>query len=40
MTKPIATLVDRELLEKELLREVKDAGFNTREEFITHKLSQ
>jgi hypothetical protein len=34
LTKPIATLVDRDLLEKELLKEAKDAGFNTREEFI------
>ena len=38
--KPKLTLVDKSLLEEELLKEVKDNGFETREEYVKWKLSK
>jgi hypothetical protein len=38
--KPKATLVDKSLLEEELLKEAKDNGFETIEEYVKWKLSK
>lgn len=38
--KPKATLIDKSLLEEELLKEAKDNGFNTREEYVKWKLNK
>ena len=40
LIKPKPTLIDKSLLEKELLKEAKDNGFDTREEFVTWKLKK
>lgn len=38
--KPKASLIDKSLLEEELLKEAKDNGFNTREEYVKWKLNK
>lgn len=38
--KPKATLIDKSLLEEELLKEAKYNGFNSREEFVKWKLNK
>ena len=38
--KPKATLIDKSLLDEELLKEAKDNGFNTREEYVKWKLNK
>ena len=38
--KPTVTLIDKSLLDEELLKEAKDNGFNTREEYVKWKLNK